>query len=313
MKNELYQSCTLCPERVSCRPPFRQKRSLGKIPCSVWEGQHSICGKNPVFPEQEAPGRYFFRLFSGCIFCQNRELSYGGLGKEISEERLAEIFLELQEKGAANINLVTGEHFVPGILEGLTLAKEQGLTLPVVYNSSGYEKPETIRLLKGSVDIWLPDFKYWDDELGLRFSGVPDYRERAMKAIDEMVCQTGACVFDEEGYLRKGSLSVIFSCPACENSREVLRYLHDTYGNRIYISIMSQYTPLSKDLPFEELNRKVTRREYERLLDYALELGIENGFFSRKGKQQKRALSLISTGKASEKQKNEGGLACFHL
>ena len=150
----------------------------------------------------------------------------------------------------------------------------------MVYNSSGYEKPETIRLLKGSVDIWLPDFKYWDDELGLRFSGVPDYRERAMKAIDEMVCQTGACVFDEEGYLRKGVVVRHLLLPGhVKNSREVLRYLHDTYGNRIYISIMSQYTPLSKDLPFEELNRKVTRREYERLLDYALELGIENGFF----------------------------------
>ena len=161
-------------------------------------------GRTLYFRNKRLRDGIFSGCSLGCIFCQNRELSYGGLGKEISEERLAEIFLELQEKGAANINLVTGEHFVPGILEGLTLAKEQGLTLPVVYNSSGYEKPETIRLLKGSVDIWLPDFKYWDDELGLRFSGVPDYRERAMKAIDEMVCQTGACVFDEEAISGKG-------------------------------------------------------------------------------------------------------------
>ena len=281
LKNELYQSCTLCPrechaDRLSGKKGACGENSVlrvGRAALHMWE--------EPCISGTRGSGTVFFSGCSlGCIFCQNRELSYGGLGKEISEERLAEIFLELQEKGAANINLVTGEHFVPGILEGLTLAKEQGLTLPVVYNSSGYEKPETIRLLKGSVDIWLPDFKYWDDELGLRFSGVPDYRERAMKAIDEMVCQTGACVFDEEGYLRKGVVVRHLLLPGhVKNSREVLRYLHDTYGNRIYISIMSQYTPLSKDLPFEELNRKVTRREYERLLDYALELGIENGFF----------------------------------
>ena len=246
---------------------------VGRAALHMWE--------EPCISGTRGSGTVFFSGCSlGCIFCQNRELSSGGLGKEISEERLAEIFLELQEQGAANINLVTGEHFVPGILEGLTLAKEQGLTLPVVYNSSGYEKPETIRLLKDSVDIWLPDFKYWDDELGLRFSRVPDYRERAMKAIDEMVRQTGTCVFDEEGYLRKGVVVRHLLLPGhVKNSREVLRYLHDTYGNRIYISIMSQYTPLSKELPFEELNRKVTRREYERLLDHALELGIENGFF----------------------------------
>ena len=281
MKNELYQSCTLCPrechaDRLSGKKGACGENSVlrvGRAALHMWE--------EPCISGTRGSGTVFFSGCSlGCIFCQNRELSYGGLGKEISEERLAEIFLELQEKGAANINLVTGEHFVPGILEGLTLAKEQGLTLPVVYNSSGYEKPETIRLLKGSVDIWLPDFKYWDDELGLHFSGVPDYRERAIKAIDEMVCQTGARVFDEEGYLRKGVVVRHLLLPGhVKNSREVLRYLHDTYGNRIYISIMSQYTPLSKDLPFEELNRKVTRREYERLLDYALELGIENGFF----------------------------------
>ena len=281
MKNELYQSCTLCPrechaDRLSGKKGACGENSVlrvGRAALHMWE--------EPCISGSRGSGTVFFSGCSlGCIFCQNRELSSGGLGKEISEERLAEIFLELQEQGAANINLVTGEHFVPGILEGLTLAKEQGLTLPVVYNSSGYEKPETIRLLKDSVDIWLPDFKYWDDELGLRFSRVPDYRERAMKAIDEMVRQTGTCVFDEEGYLRKGVVVRHLLLPGhVKNSREVLRYLHDTYGHRIYISIMSQYTPLSKELPFEELNRKVTRREYERLLDHALELGIENGFF----------------------------------
>ena len=280
-RKSMLTDCVLCPrnchaDRINGRWGRCHETAeivVARAALHMWE--------EPCISGDAGSGAVFFSgCPMGCVFCQNHNIAEAKAGKTITVERLSEIFLELQEKGAANINLVTGEHFVPGILEGLTLAKEQGLTLPVVYNSSGYEKPETIRLLKGSVDIWLPDFKYWDDELGLRFSGVPDYRERAMKAIDEMVCQTGACVFDEEGYLRKGVVVRHLLLPGhVKNSREVLRYLHDTYGNRIYISIMSQYTPLSKDLPFEELNRKVTRREYERLLDYALELGIENGFF----------------------------------
>ena len=280
-RKSILTDCVLCPrnchaDRINGRRGRCHETAeivVARAALHMWE--------EPCISGDAGSGAVFFSgCPMGCVFCQNHNIAEAKAGKTITVERLSEIFLELQEKGAANINLVTGEHFVPGILEGLTLAKEQGLTLPVVYNSSSYEKPETIRLLKGSVDIWLPDFKYWDDELGLRFSGVPDYRERAMKAIDEMVCQTGACVFDEEGYLRKGVVVRHLLLPGhVKNSREVLRYLHDTYGNRIYISIMSQYTPLSKDLPFEELNRKVTRREYERLLDYALELGIENGFF----------------------------------
>ena len=278
---EAMTDCVLCPRNCHV-DRTKGRRGFCGMPGEIYGARAALhMWEEPCISGKKGSGAVFF---SGCglrcCFCQNRDIAIGKSGLEITEDRLAEIFLELQEQGAANINLVTGEHFVPGILEGLTLAKEQGLTLPVVYNSSGYEKPETIRLLKDSVDIWLPDFKYWDDELGLRFSGVADYRERAMKAIDEMVRQTGACVFDEEGYLRKGVVVRHLLLPGhVKNSREVLRYLHDTYGKQIYISIMSQYTPLSKDLPFEELNRKVTRREYDRLLDYALELGIENGFF----------------------------------
>ena len=198
------------------------------------------------------------------------------MGKVISVERLREIFMELKAAGAHNINLVTPTHFSAAIAQAL----EQPVGLPVVYNCSGYERIEVLRQLEGKVQIYLPDFKYWDDELGLRFSGVPDYREQAMKAIDEMVCQTGACVFDEEGYLRKGVVVRHLLLPGhVKNSREVLRYLHDTYGNRIYISIMSQYTPMPQMITYPELNRRVTKREYSRLLDYAMVLGIENGFF----------------------------------
>ena len=278
---EAMTDCVLCPRNCHV-DRTKGRRGFCGMPGEIYGARAALhMWEEPCISGKKGSGAVFF---SGCglrcCFCQNRDIAIGKSGLEITEDRLAEIFLELQEQGAANLNLVTGAHYVPQIIAALDLAREQGLRLPVVYNSSGYEKPETIRLLKGSVDIWLPDFKYWDDELGLRFSGVPDYRERAMKAIDEMVCQTGACVFDEEGYLRKGVVVRHLLLPGhVKNSREVLRYLHDTYGNRIYISIMSQYTPLSKDLPFEELNRKVTRREYERLLDYALELGIENGFF----------------------------------
>lgn len=282
MKNkELYQDCTLCPRECHADRLSGKKGACGES-ATLRVGRAALhMWEEPCISGTKGSGTVFFSGCSlGCIFCQNRELSFGGVGKEISEERLAEIFLELQEKGAANINLVTGEHFVPGILEGLTLAKGKGLAIPVVYNSSGYEKPETIRLLEGFVDIWLPDFKYWDDELGLRFSRVPDYRERATLAIGEMVRQTGPCVFDEEGYLKKGVVVRHLLLPGhVKNSKEVVRYLYETYGDRIYLSIMSQYTPLSSELAYPELNRKVTRREYERLLDFALELGVENGFF----------------------------------
>ena len=174
------------------------------------------------------------------------------VGKEISLERLVDIFLELQKKRANNINLVTPGHFVPQIVKALDQARKEGLTLPVVYNTSSYETVDTIKMLEGYVDIYLPDFKYMSPGLSKKYSHAPDYAEVAKAAIAEMVRQTGKAVF--------------------------VKYLHETYGDMIYISIMNQFTPLSNLEKYPELNRRITDEEYETLVDYAIEIGIENGF-----------------------------------
>ena len=236
-----------------------KKASVAWMREFIWQGLHFICGRNPVSPEQKAPGQ--------CSF------------PAVSVERLGEIFLELKEKGAANINLVTGAHYVPQIIEALDMARRKGLDIPVVYNSSGYEKTETLKLLEGYVDIYLPDLKYLDPELAQKFSNAPDYVQAAKAAIGEMVRQTGKCEFGEDGYIRKGTIVRHLILPGhTGNSIKALRYLHETYGEDIYISIMNQYTPVRKFVEFKELNRKVTKREYEKVLDAAVDMGIQNGF-----------------------------------
>ena len=245
---------------------------LARAALHMWE--------EPCISGTKGSGAVFF---SGCglrcCFCQNHDIAIGSRGLAVSVERLGEIFLELKEKGAANINLVTGAHYVPQIIKALNLARMQGMDLPVVYNSSGYEKLETLKLLEGYVDIYLPDFKYMEPDLAQKFSHAPDYVERAKAAIKEMVRQSGSCQFGEDGYIRKGTIVRHLILPGhTRNSRKVLRYLHETYGEEIYISIMNQYTPVREFGEFKELNRKVTKREYEKVLDAAVEMGIQNGF-----------------------------------
>lgn len=245
---------------------------LARAALHMWE--------EPCISGTKGSGAVFF---SGCglrcCFCQNHDIAIGSRGLEISVDRLGEIFLELKEKGAANINLVTGAHYVPQIIQALEQARRQGMDLPVVYNSSGYEKVETLKMLEGYVDIYLPDMKYIEQELARKFSHAPDYVETAKAAIAEMVRQTGPCQFDMDGYIRKGTIVRHLILPGhTKNSMEVLRYLHETYGEDIYISIMNQYTPVRELKEFKELNRKVTKREYEKVLDAAVNMGIQNGF-----------------------------------
>lgn len=281
MKNEeWYKDCTLCPRECHADRLHGKKGVCGEE-AQLRAGRAALhMWEEPCLSGKKGSGAVFFSGCSlGCIFCQNMSIARKGSGKPLTPERLAEIFLALQEEGAANINLVTGEHFIPGILSALERAKFQGLTLPVVYNSSGYEKAETIRLLKGLVDIYLPDFKYWDGGLAKAFSHAPDYRERAMETIDEMVSQAGEAVFDEEGYMQKGVIVRHLVLPGhVKNAKSVIEYLHHTYGNRIFLSIMSQYTPMGTFPDYPELERKVTRREYERVLLFAMQIGVENGF-----------------------------------
>lgn len=223
-------------------------------------------------------------FFSGCplrcVYCQNREISRGLAGASVSVERLAEIFMELQEQQANNINLVTAGHYLPQVREALLLAKGRGLSVPVVYNTSSYEKPEALRMLEGLADIYLPDLKYLDPDLAGNYSKALDYPERAMEAIQEMVRQVPEPEFDSRGIMKKGVIVRHLLLPGhVREGKRIVRYLHETYGNRIYISLMNQYTPTEAVKTDSLLGRKATKREYERLLNYAMETGVEQGFF----------------------------------
>lgn len=275
------KDCTLCPRECHVN---RTSGQLGycRMPAAVMAARAALhMWEEPCLSGKKGSGAVFF---SGCTlrctFCQNHEIAAGNCGKEISVSRLSEIFLELQGKGAANINLVTAGHFLPQVIQALELAKMRGLVLPVVYNSSGYESVESIRTLAPYVDVWLPDFKYMDSELAESLSHAADYPSIAKAALQEMVALSKPTVFDEEGYMQSGVIVRHLILPGhTKDSKAVLKYLHDTYGDQILISIMNQYTPLEqvKDMP--PLNRRVTKREYQRVLDYAWEIGIEDGFF----------------------------------
>lgn len=245
----------------------------GRAALHFWE--------EPCLSGNEGSGTVFFSGCSlGCIYCQNREISAEKAGMPVTEERLADIFLELQDQGANNINLVTAVQFLPSVVPALIMAKNRGLVIPVLYNSGGYERPEILRELEGLVDIWLPDFKYLDPELAARYSRCRDYPERAKEALSEMVRQCGLPVFDEQGMMKRGVIVRHLLLPGCgTDTRRILRYLHQTYGNQIYISIMRQYTPMPwVREKFPELDRKITEREYDSAVDFAIRLGIEQGF-----------------------------------
>lgn len=236
--------------------------------------------EEPCISGEEGSGAVFF---SGCnlrcVFCQNACIARGGTGVEITVSRLSEIFLELQGKGANNINLVTPSHYVKEIVQALTMAKDNGLTIPVVYNTSSYELVDTLKCLDGLVDIYLPDFKYVDSSLAMRYSHAKDYYEVACAALDEMHRQIGTCSFDERGMMKRGIIVRHLILPGhTADSKRVIKYIKDTYGDDVFISIMNQYTPLPQVADIEMLNRTVTPEEYDRVLRFAERIGIEQGF-----------------------------------
>ena len=274
-----YENCRLCPRACgvnrSERSGFCGESSVlraARASLHMWE--------EPPLSGKTGSGTVFFSGCNlGCIFCQNHEIAHENKGVEISPERLAEIFLELQEKGAANVNLVTAVHFTPHIVLALDRAKTQGLSIPVVYNSSGYESVDTLKRLEGYIDVYLPDYKYRDPNLAGSFSGAYNYPKIAEKAIEEMVSQIGDCRFDENGMMQRGVIVRHLVLPKhTDDSMAVLQYLHETYGDRIYISIMSQYTPVRKYEKYPELSRKLTTYEYEKVVKFAQKIGIRNGF-----------------------------------
>lgn len=241
--------------------------------------------EEPCISGEEGSGTVFF---SGCtlrcVFCQNFQIAAGKAGKKITPERLVEIFLELQEKCANNINLVTPTHYILQIAEAIKKARDRGLTIPVVYNTSGYEKAESLKLLDGLVDVYLPDFKYVSPVISAKYSKAPDYFEVADKALREMYRQVGEPQFNEKGIMTKGIIVRHLLLPGyVEDSKNVIEYLYKTYKNSIYISIMNQYTPLLQVKNYPEIDRKVTKKEYDEVVDYAIEIGVSNGFIQEEG------------------------------
>ncbi len=274
-----YENCKLCPR--ACGADRTRFRGFCKESSVLRAARASLhMWEEPPLSGRSGSGTVFFSGCNlGCIFCQNHEIAHENKGKEISPERLAEIFLELQEKGAANINLVTAVHFVPHVIRALDIAKTNGLHIPAVYNSSGYESVDTLKRLNGYIDVYLPDYKYRDSDLACRFSGAYDYPDVAEKAIGEMVSQIGDCVFDENGMMRRGVIVRHLVLPGhTDDSMAVLSYLHEAYGDRIYISIMSQYTPVRRYEKYPELSRKLTTYEYQKVVRFAQKIGIRNGF-----------------------------------
>lgn len=281
MKNmNKYENCLLCPRKCGINRSTGQTGVCGvsseikvaRAALHYWE--------EPCISGKRGSGAVFFSGCSlHCVFCQNREISDGKAGKVISKERLSDIFMELADKGANNINLVTPGQYIPDIVWAVNDAKSRGMKLPIIYNTSGYENVTELKLLEGIVDVYLPDFKYMDSTLSARYSRAKDYPSVAKQALSEMVRQQPDVVIDDAtGLIQKGVIVRQLLLPGHVNdAKAVLKYLYDTYHDHVYISMMSQFTPIElKDYP--EINRTVTRREYERLVDYALEIGITNAF-----------------------------------
>ncbi len=281
MKNmNKYENCLLCPRKCGINRRTGQTGVCGvsseikvaRAALHYWE--------EPCISGKRGSGAVFFSGCSlHCVFCQNREISDGKEGKVISKERLSDIFMELAGKGANNINLVTPGQYIPDIVWAVNDAKSRGMKLPIIYNTSGYENVTELKLLEGIVDVYLPDFKYMDSTLSARYSRAKDYPSVAKQALSEMVRQQPDVVIDDAtGLIQKGVIVRQLLLPGHVNdAKAVLKYLYDTYHDHVYISMMSQFTPIAlKDYP--EINRTVTKREYERLVNCALEIGITNAF-----------------------------------
>lgn len=300
MKNEL-DKCRLCPRNCGINRNCGEvgyclagnKITIAKYYLHQWE--------EPCITGEKGSGTIFFTYCNlRCLFCQNYKISTLNYGVEISVLEFSKICLELQDRGAVNINLVTPTHFVPLIIEGVKLAKENGLKIPIVYNSSGYEKVETIKMLEGIVDVYLPDFKYYSDEYAVKYSKCRDYFKYASESLEEMVRQKGECRFDSRGNIVSGVIVRHLLLPGMEeDSKKILKYLYDSYGDNIYISIMNQYTPIRK-CEYEELNRKIDDETYDMIIDYAWDIGIRNAFIQEGETQSESFIPEFDVNKLTE-------------
>lgn len=272
----ILKNCTLCPR--NCHVNRYQKKGYCKASSKLKVSLASLHQwEEPFISGVNGSGTIFFSHCNlGCIYCQNKKIR-DGYGKEISIKRFSEILLEQQKRGAHNINLVTPTHYVPLIKKGIIKAKNNGLTIPIVYNTSSYENIETIQMMDKLIDIYLADLKYYDSLLGNKYSNCKDYFYYASKAIDEMYKQVGKFEI-KDGLLKKGLVVRILLLPGgVEDCKKILKYLYSKYQDNIYMSIMNQYTPIEK-YKYQELNRAVKDEEYDELINYACDLGIKNAF-----------------------------------
>ena len=286
--NDLLTKCNLCPRHCN----INRHETVGFCKASdtlkiARADLHFF--EEPCISGDNGSGTIFFTYCNlKCVFCQNYEISSDNIGREITIERFSEICINLQNKGALNINLVTPTHYIPLIKEGLKLAKLKGLTIPIVYNTSSYETTDSLKLLDGLIDIYLPDFKYYNDDIAIKYSSAPNYVNVCKDAIAEMYRQVGKPVFDDDGIMKKGVIVRHLLLPNMEDdTKKIIEYLYNTYKNNIYMSIMNQYTPMKK-LKYEELNHTINDDIYDDVINFAYDLGVRNAFI-QEGETQKKS------------------------
>lgn len=283
-----FLNCNLCPRNCNinryetlgfCMAPPKIK--IAKADLFFYE-EPCISGNN-------GSGAIFFSHCNlKCIFCQNYEISTNNIGKEITIDKFSDIMINLQNKGALNINLVTPTMYIPLIKKGIIKAKEKGLNIPIIYNTSGYENVEALKILDGLIDVYLPDFKYYNDNLAYKYSNIKNYKETVKNAVDEMYRQTGKITFDKNGIIKKGVIVRHLMLPNMEDdSKKIIEYLYKKYKDNIFLSIMNQYTVI-RPLKYKELNKIIEEKVYDDVINYAYDLGIRNAYI-QEGRTQKKS------------------------
>ena len=285
---EEFKSCTLCPHMCKVN---REKENLGRCRATnklmvALASLHMY--EEPCISGKNGSGTIFFSKCNlSCMYCQNYEISQLGNGKEITIKQLAKIMINLQDKNAENINLVTPTMYVPLIIKAISIARKNGLTIPILYNSNGYENVDTIKKLDGYIDIFLPDFKYYYNGLAKKYSKIENYFEVTTKAILQMYRQVGSPKLNKDGIIEKGLIIRHLVLPNyIENSKNVLKWIYENIDKNVYVSIMAQYFPTYKAKQDEKINRKLTKEEYSEIEEYVLKLGIENGYMQELGEHE---------------------------
>lgn len=285
---EELKSCNICPHKCGVN---RLNGIKGRCKCDnkikiALASVHNY--EEPCISGKNGSGTVFFSNCNlNCIYCQNYEISQLGKGKEITIEHLAQIFIKQQEKNVNNINLVTPTMYVPQIIEAIRIARKKGLNIPIIYNSNGYENVETIKKLNGYIDIYLPDLKYYSNEIAKKYSKIDNYFETAISAIKEMQKQVGNPIFNEEGIIQKGVLIRHLIIPHhLLNTKNILKYVKENFDENTYISIMAQYFPTYKAKEDKLINRKLTKKEYKEIENYLYLLNLKNGYIQELGEHE---------------------------